>query len=857
MEPGSAAKNKANFEDSLKLLLHHSRRLQERPNGEGPDVGMDKLLEGQWPCVLDEWANSNMQSCDSPLASDSSSSRSTRDSSLFSWSEGHVLHSPEMLSSRFSGFSLFNPGVNNIEWACRDSCFCELTTGRDDKQSGYDLHEANMSCKWLSSACDGNIGEPRSPDFRYKMDDLIKNGQRNEVMEHLDGGWVSDSSDLESLASLSSEELQRSDSGKDDADLECNRLCGKHQQPLLMSFCPKEPLQAEVGCLKRVQQRYDLSKNYLGTNENQNSMETCHNVSYGHSLKDRTVNVGGIHKCDSTLLENNDIECASINKSIENSGVMGLEKSSLGAPHQLSSAICFEKCRKGNGTQVEAVSETVDSVGKPLHGSHKRSLPTSVNTLVPNFLQSVGAREPRSHRRASYSAAVKERFASSTMHGYLRFAEQGGSPCYTFFLDDSDEVIFARASKQERKSNKENCEWTYLFHSKLKDTGKARGAWKNWSRKENLASKLVAYMRVSGVGHLKAKTTLGGRAKGACFVLYDACGSQHQAESQKAGTCSKMRGQPLTPVFENTSNPQAWPSKEGSKPCCSYQDAKAETVNVARLTKGSESRSDCSQQAELAAIVISTTLKEKKNKKKESQVSQKDASGWGIKFLEKGTSGWGLSLMDGLSSNTKGLEEMADQRASRRQGPSDCVMGDMSACGGAQVRPNFEKDKSPSRFSSDLVQKLAKRMNTRMNRLKVDVTVVLPAGDHGLPNSDEDDAGGVPGESGPTPLLERWMSGGDCDCGGWDVGCGLSVYKAETLSLSRTSNIALTRNDRLNWLSSGSSFKLITQGYRCKRVLVLDIIEAGLFSLSFQARVSPLQAFAIAVALFHQQMSDK
>lgn len=50
------------------------------------------------------------------------------------------------------------------------------------------------------------------------------------------------------------------------------------------------------------------------------------------------------------------------------------------------------------------------------------------------------------------------------------------------------------------------------------------------------------------------------------------------------------------------------------------------------------------------------------------------------------------------------------------------------------------------------------------------VRVLIPSGSHGMPESD----GPCPG-IGPSSLLERWRSGGGCDCGGWDMGCPLTV----------------------------------------------------------------------------------
>lgn len=49
-------------------------------------------------------------------------------------------------------------------------------------------------------------------------------------------------------------------------------------------------------------------------------------------------------------------------------------------------------------------------------------------------------------------------------------------------------------------------------------------------------------------------------------------------------------------------------------------------------------------------------------------------------------------------------------------------------------------------------------------------TVLLPGGSHGLPSKAE-----------PSPLIERWFSGGQCDCGGWDLGCKVNVFSNNNL----------------------------------------------------------------------------
>jgi hypothetical protein len=56
--------------------------------------------------------------------------------------------------------------------------------------------------------------------------------------------------------------------------------------------------------------------------------------------------------------------------------------------------------------------------------------------------------------------------------------------------------------------------------------------------------------------------------------------------------------------------------------------------------------------------------------------------------------------------------------------------------------------------------------------------VVLPSGVHSLPS-----------DGGPSSLIERWKTGGSCDCGGWDLACKLKILanKSQTCRSSRTS----------------------------------------------------------------------
>ncbi|KAF2285544.1 hypothetical protein GH714_005398 [Hevea brasiliensis] len=91
--------------------------------------------------------------------------------------------------------------------------------------------------------------------------------------------------------------------------------------------------------------------------------------------------------------------------------------------------------------------------------------------------------------------------------------------------------------------------------------------------------------------------------------------------------------------------------------------------------------------------------------------------------------------------------------------------------------------------------------------------VLIPAGLHGGPRARN---------GGPSSLIERWRSGGCCDCGGWDLGCPLTVLK------KRLSNKELSPQADI-------------QG------------ECKLVDLIIQSTLSALQAFSIAVAFIHTQ----
>ncbi|KAI7754333.1 hypothetical protein M8C21_009075 [Ambrosia artemisiifolia] len=104
--------------------------------------------------------------------------------------------------------------------------------------------------------------------------------------------------------------------------------------------------------------------------------------------------------------------------------------------------------------------------------------------------------------------------------------------------------------------------------------------------------------------------------------------------------------------------------------------------------------------------------------------------------------------------------------------------------------------------------------------------VVLPDGVHSWPNSGS-----------PSPLLNRWRSGGACDCGGWDIGCQFHILSHQN-EITKTSN-CLDLSFQVG-KKNKCSFKLVS-------------VEDGLYSLEYDPSMSMLQAFSICVAVVSSQ----
>ncbi|WRX22512.1 Protein of unknown function DUF3527 - like 2 [Theobroma cacao] len=115
--------------------------------------------------------------------------------------------------------------------------------------------------------------------------------------------------------------------------------------------------------------------------------------------------------------------------------------------------------------------------------------------------------------------------------------------------------------------------------------------------------------------------------------------------------------------------------------------------------------------------------------------------------------------------------------------------------------------------------------------------ILVPAGIHGGPRTRN---------GGPSSLIERWGSGGHCDCGGWDLGCPLTVLKARSSKEGDLPPTDMSETCKLlDFFVKGSDHGSPT--------LRIANVHDGLYFIHFQSTLSALQSFSIAVAYIHTQ----
>ncbi|KAH0471105.1 hypothetical protein IEQ34_000828 [Dendrobium chrysotoxum] len=122
------------------------------------------------------------------------------------------------------------------------------------------------------------------------------------------------------------------------------------------------------------------------------------------------------------------------------------------------------------------------------------------------------------------------------------------------------------------------------------------------------------------------------------------------------------------------------------------------------------------------------------------------------------------------------------------------------------------------------------------------IVAILPSGVHGFSNTRE-----------PSKLIEKWESGGACDCGGWDEGCELTILTNNTKQMNSVSIIVQDCGDIIDHGNSG--FDLFTEGDARKGKPSFSMVsfKEDMFTVEFKASIPLLQAFAISIAMLHDR----
>ncbi|ONK62156.1 uncharacterized protein A4U43_C07F970 [Asparagus officinalis] len=112
------------------------------------------------------------------------------------------------------------------------------------------------------------------------------------------------------------------------------------------------------------------------------------------------------------------------------------------------------------------------------------------------------------------------------------------------------------------------------------------------------------------------------------------------------------------------------------------------------------------------------------------------------------------------------------------------------------------------------------------------VVAIIPSGVHGTSSTGE-----------PSPLIERWKSGGSCDCGGWDEGCMLTILTDKIQERSSTTSDGTFR------------IELFAQGEtkETKHAFSMIAFKEGVYTVDFGASISSAQAFAMCIATLHSK----
>lgn len=217
-----------------------------------------------------------------------------------------------------------------------------------------------------------------------------------------------------------------------------------------------------------------------------------------------------------------------------------------------------------------------------------------------------------------------------------------------------------------------------------------------------------------------------------------------------------------------------------------------------------------------------------------SLTGKDDTNSWIYTFftvheVKKKKGGW-------LSHGTKGtnhgyLPNVTAQMTVTNRLISDCATREfvLSSANPGQTDNQILEAQLEKELAAIVVQFLKKKAEEEENQDCFSTTVILPGGHHSVPRKGE-----------PSPLIERWQSGGVCDCGGWDVGCRLR-----------------TLTNTMQSVSSGK-FELFFQGEVISErpFFSLSPLQEGIYSVEYNSSLSLLHAFSICISVMECRKSS-
>lgn len=476
------------------------------------------------------------------------------------------------------------------------------------------------------------------------------------------------------------------------------------------------------------------------------------------------------------------------------------------ASHLALTGTAVAQCKLHNDCKGIDVDSTV-----PITPQHFTS-PRSKNTLKRDF---AGLKlDPG-------NLSIIEPAPYGTIHGLLHYTIREGLPNYTFVLDDYEEVVTAKIWTEDMVLGKEQGAWRYSFYS-LRGENKKKGktGWKHWRRKERLASTLVGKMKVSSVLCSDEERNLSVESE--CILF--------SARAQEPATMARgdISSQTSTSLLE--------------------------TVPLGC------SNAACTLDSILSATSHSLTASSDGHLNLSSPGATPSSSWYGLQSLSPSRLAGAEIVQESrqkshkwnLRSGIPGIRITKTRNKSNH--PQLFNLIPTSSCTHPKKFLTDYLAWSNNQIQSELAAMVInvplemqdRRMSVHEQHRQANITVILPSGNHGRPLCEL---------RGPSPLINRWKEGGKCDCKGWDLGCGLMVLSNLRRNAQKTHESEALKFQKDS--GEGKTLTLYKQDTDPEDAfLSLAPHENGLVALDFRAPLSPLQAFAIAVAILHGRESS-